>query len=82
MLVRAELAKQWSSFSPPDKVSCVNESRMGGESSYTELLTCLEMARDVRNMRSEAEGRGKAAAPGAPGTPGAAGTPRVGPAPK
>ena len=48
---------------------------MGGESSYTELLTCLEMARDVRNMRSEAEGKGKAAAPGAPGTPGAAGTP-------
>jgi hypothetical protein len=44
------------------------------------LLTCLEMARDVRNMRSEAEGRGKAAAPGAPGTPGAAGTPRVAPA--
>jgi hypothetical protein len=65
-----------------DSVSCVNESRMGGESSYTELLTCLEMARDVRNMRSEAEGKGKAAAPGAPGTPGAAGTPRVGPAPK
>ena len=82
MLVRAELAKQWSSFSPPDKVSCVNESRMGGESSYTELLTCLEMARDVRNMRSEAEGKGKGktAAPGAPGTPGAAGTPRVAPA--
>ena len=80
MLVRAELAKQWSSFSPPDKVSCVNESKMGGELSYTELLTCLEMARDVRNMRTEAEGKGKAAAPGAPGTPGAAGTPRVAPA--
>ena len=29
MLVRAELAKQWSSFSPPDKVSCVNESKDG-----------------------------------------------------
>jgi hypothetical protein len=25
---------------------------MGGESSYTELLTCLEMARDVRAMRA------------------------------
>jgi hypothetical protein len=25
---------------------------MGGESSYTELLTCLEMARDVRSMRA------------------------------
>ena len=28
-------------------------SRMGGDLSYTELLTCLEMARDVRNLQSE-----------------------------
>ena len=26
---------------------------MGGLSSYTELITCLEMARDVRKLRSE-----------------------------
>jgi hypothetical protein len=26
---------------------------MGGDSSYTELLTCLEMARDVRSLRNE-----------------------------
>jgi hypothetical protein len=57
---REELVKQWSSFAGADKVSCVNESKMGGESSYTELLTCLEMARDVRAMRNEAQG---AAAP-------------------
>jgi hypothetical protein len=60
---REELAKQWSSFNGADKISCVNESRMGGESSYTELLTCLEMARDVRAMRSDT----KSAAPGTPG---------------
>jgi len=53
--IREELAKQWSSFDAADKVHCANESRMGGESSYTELLTCLEMARDVRAMRSESE---------------------------
>jgi hypothetical protein len=58
---RQELVKQWSNFSSADKTSCVNESRMGGESSYTELLTCLEMARDVRAMRKEEQG----AAPGA-----------------
>src|ERR1700690_480190 len=51
--IRDELVKQWSSFNETDKVSCVNESRMGGESSYTELLTCLEMARDVRTMRHQ-----------------------------
>jgi hypothetical protein len=50
---RDELAKQWSSFAPADKVACTNESRMGGDSSYTELLTCLEMARDVRTMQNE-----------------------------
>jgi hypothetical protein len=51
--VRNELTKQWSKFDRADKTSCVNESRMGGESSYTELLTCLEMARDVRAMRAD-----------------------------
>jgi hypothetical protein len=52
--IRDELAKEWSSFTAADKVACTNESKMGGESSYTELLTCLEMARDVRTMNSEA----------------------------
>jgi hypothetical protein len=60
---RQEIVKQWSNFSSADKTSCVNESKMGGESSYTELLTCLEMARDVRAMRKEEQG----AAPGATG---------------
>jgi hypothetical protein len=50
--IRDELVKQWSGFNPADRTSCVNESTMGGESSYTELLTCLEMARDVRAMRN------------------------------
>ena len=50
--IRDELVKQWPSFNGSDKVHCTNESRMGGESSYTELLTCLEMARDVRTMRA------------------------------
>ena len=59
---RDELVKQWSSFSPSDKTACTNEATMGGDSSYTELLTCLEMARDVRTLHSEAE---KPAKPGA-----------------
>jgi hypothetical protein len=51
--IREDIVKQWSSFAAADKVACTNESKMGGESSYTELLTCLEMARDVRAMRTE-----------------------------
>jgi hypothetical protein len=52
--IRDQLIKQWSSFSPSDRVACTNESEMGGDSSYTELLTCLEMARDVRGLQEEA----------------------------
>lgn len=48
--VRQELVKQWSKFPAVDRRDCVNESTMGGDSSYTELLTCLEMARDVRTL--------------------------------
>jgi hypothetical protein len=54
--IRDDLVKQWSNFNAADRVHCVNESVMGGESSYTELLTCLEMARDVRAMRAEQQG--------------------------
>lgn len=60
--VRNELVKLWPNFNAEDKISCVNESKMGGESSYTELLTCLEMARDVRAMRAEQLGPAPAGA--------------------
>jgi hypothetical protein len=49
---RQQLGKEWSSFSAADKQHCVTEVKMGGESSYTELITCLEMARDVRMLQS------------------------------
>jgi hypothetical protein len=39
-----QLAKRWSSYSASQKKECVGESSTGGEKSYVELLTCLEMA--------------------------------------
>ncbi len=54
--VREELVKQWSSFPAADKNACIREATMGGDSSYTELLTCLEMARDVRDLHNESNG--------------------------
>jgi hypothetical protein len=54
--VREQLVKEWQTFAAADKVACTNESRTGGESSYTELLTCLEMARDVRAMNANEKG--------------------------
>ncbi len=44
-----------------DKTACTNELRMGGDSSYTELLTCLEMARDVRTMNARRSQAGRRA---------------------
>jgi hypothetical protein len=52
---RQQLLKQWPTFSVADRRHCVDEATMGGDSSYTELLTCLEMARDVRKLGSEAD---------------------------
>jgi hypothetical protein len=58
---RKELEKVWSTFSGDDKKHCVAESRMGGESSYTELITCLEMALAVRSFAksNQPDGREK-----------------------
>ena len=69
--VREQLVKQWSSFTADDRTHCINETTMGGESSYTELLTCLEMARDVRAMRAEASSSraGATRAPSSPSKP-------------
>jgi hypothetical protein len=53
--VRASLVKVWAGFDTADRNHCVNEATMGGESSYTELLTCLEMAAEVRKIHQEAD---------------------------
>ncbi len=50
---RETTKKEWSTFSASDKGHCVAEAKMGGESSYTDLLTCLEMSRDVRKLKTK-----------------------------
>ena len=52
---RETLSKEWSTFAADDKRHCTAETTMGGESSYTELVTCLEMARDVRKWREPSQ---------------------------
>jgi hypothetical protein len=39
--IRQRLVGQWSTFAPADRTECVGEATAGGESSYTDLLTCL-----------------------------------------
>jgi hypothetical protein len=49
---RESMIKEWSTFSASDKQHCIAEATMGGDSSYTDLITCLEMARDVRTLNT------------------------------
>jgi hypothetical protein len=56
---RDQLVKQWTQFSSAEKNYCLRRSRMGPESTYTELLTCLEVARDARLLREKARGQQK-----------------------
>jgi hypothetical protein len=63
---RDEIKKQWSSFSTADKGHCVALAKTGGESSYTELLTCMEMSRDVRKLHSDANSLSEQNVPSAP----------------
>ena len=39
-----ELEKRWSQFGGSEKGFCVGESTTGGDQSYVELLTCLEVS--------------------------------------
>lgn len=50
MLIRDRLLQQWSGFGAADKANCIAEASAGGVPSYTELLTCLQMAQDVRRI--------------------------------
>ena len=47
---RATLEKEWSQFTPSDQARCVRLVTLGGAPSYVELLTCLEMAKQVKQI--------------------------------
>ncbi len=47
---RATLQKEWGAFNAADHSICTQTATMGGTASYVELLTCLEMRRDARNL--------------------------------
>jgi hypothetical protein len=47
---RRKLQQRWNQYSRAQRESCVDLSRLGGDPSYVELLTCLEMAQQVRKL--------------------------------
>ena len=46
---RDQLQTEWIQFSPSDKTLCNRETSIDSAPSYVELITCLEMERDVKN---------------------------------
>jgi hypothetical protein len=50
---REQLVKEWSGFNAADQGLCTRLSKTGGSPTYTELLVCLEMARDARKLPKE-----------------------------
>jgi hypothetical protein len=47
--MRQKLAGEWATFLPREKSSCIG-AEAGGLASYTDLVSCLEMARDARKL--------------------------------
>ena len=47
---RAALEKDWSQFTPSDKARCGRLVTQGGGPSYVDLLTCLELAKQVKEL--------------------------------
>jgi hypothetical protein len=50
---RVQLTGEWTEFTSGDKSHCIGLSSLGGMPTYTELLTCLELARDARNLQGD-----------------------------
>ena len=50
MKVRHQLVKLWPTFKASNKVNCIGENSAGGLSSYTGLLSCLQMAKEAGKM--------------------------------
>jgi len=50
-----QLQQAWTKFADADKKTCVGESTIGGFASYVELLSCLEMAREVVSANANPE---------------------------
>jgi hypothetical protein len=53
---REQLAKDWSTYPAADRTNCVS-GIMSFAPTYTELITCLEMQRDLKQSREQAQGK-------------------------
>lgn len=52
--MKERLVGEWPTFVANDKTNCVAEATSTSLPSYTDLATCLEMARDARTLSAPA----------------------------
>ena len=50
---RDKLGTEWKTFTAADRTTCSGLSTTGGQATYTELLTCLEMMQAARKLSPE-----------------------------
>jgi hypothetical protein len=48
--LRDQLAREWSTFHATDRARCVRRLALAWRPTYTELITCLEIAQALRNL--------------------------------
>jgi hypothetical protein len=63
----SRLGTEWPQFGRPTQTMCRSATTSGGVASYVELMTCLEMTRDVASANHDV---GRAAAERPPAQPG------------
>jgi hypothetical protein len=51
---RDDLANQWTQFPAADRTRCIKLATTSGMPSYVQVLTCLEMARQIRDLNAPA----------------------------
>ena len=47
---RAKLRKQWNAYGRAERTRCEQVETLGGPPSYVELLTCLQIAKEAKNL--------------------------------
>ena len=47
---RGKLEQDWAQYNPAQRTDCVRVSSLGSSPSYVELLTCLEMAKQAKEL--------------------------------
>ena len=48
-----QVTQNWSKYSPTDKAQCVGMVNTGGSPSYVELLSCLDIMKDSREIHKD-----------------------------